>query len=88
MMANSNVNSIPMWVGIFAGILAGQTEASIASIKSGIGLSMQKNINLVRENEIEADAFAARLILKSNYDLNEMATFLDLCKGALIVNQI
>ena len=39
MMANSNVNSIPMWIGIFAGMLAGQTEASIASIKSGIGLS-------------------------------------------------
>ena len=34
MMARSNVNSIPMWIGIFAGILAGQTEASIASIKS------------------------------------------------------
>ena len=46
MMANSNVNSIPMWIGIFAGMLAGQTEASIASIKSGIGLSVQKNINL------------------------------------------
>ncbi len=69
MMANSNVNSIPMWVGIFAGILAGQTEASIASIKSGIGLSVQKNINLVRENEIEADSYAAKLILKSNFDL-------------------
>ena len=82
MMANSNVNSIPMWVGIFAGILAGQTEASIASIQSGIGLSMQKNINLVRENEIEADAFAARLILKSNYDLNEMATFFRLMQGS------
>ena len=42
MMANSNLNSIPMWIGIFAGMLAGQTEASIASIKSGIGLSVQK----------------------------------------------
>ena len=81
MMANSNVNSIPMWIGIFAGILAGQTEASIASIRSGIGLSVQKNINLVRENEIEADAFAARLILKSNFDLNEMANFFRLMQG-------
>ena len=45
MMANSSLNSIPMWIGIFAGMLAGQTEASIASIKSGIGLSVQKNIN-------------------------------------------
>ena len=75
MMANSNVNSIPMWIGIFAGILAGETEASIASIKSGIGLSVQKNINLIRENEIEADTYAANLILKSNYDLEEMAKF-------------
>ena len=49
-----------MWIGIFAGLLAGETEASIASIKSGIGLSVQKNINLVRENfEIEADTYAA-----------------------------
>ena len=60
-----------MWIGIFAGILAGETEASIASIKSGIGLSVQKNINLIRENEIEADTYAANLILKSNYDLEE-----------------
>ncbi len=81
MMANSNVNSIPMWIGIFAGMLAGQTEASIASIKSGIGLSVQKNINLIRENEIEADAFAARLILKSDFDLGEMANFFRLMQG-------
>ena len=81
MMANSNVNSIPMWIGIFAGILAGQTEASIASIKSGIGLSVQKNINLIRENEIEADAYAAKLILKSDFDLGEMANFFRLMQG-------
>ena len=81
MMANSNLNSIPMWIGIFAGMLAGQTEASIASIQSGIGLSVQKNINLIRENEIEADAFAARLILKSDFDLGEMANFFRLMQG-------
>ncbi|MEC7676937.1 MAG: M48 family metalloprotease [Pseudomonadota bacterium] len=81
MIANSSVNSIPMWIGIFAGMLAGQTEASIASIKSGIGLSVQNNINLIRENEIEADAFAARLILKSNFDLGEMANFFRLMQG-------
>ena len=81
MMASSNVNSIPMWIGIFAGMLAGQTEASIASIKSGIGLSVQKNINLIRENEIEADAFAAKLILKSDFDLGEMANFFRLMQG-------
>ena len=83
MMARSNVNSIPMWVGIFAGLLAGQTEASIASIKSGIGLSVQKNINLVRENEIESDNFAVMLMQKSNYDLNEMANFFLLMQGDL-----
>ena len=81
MMARSNVNSIPMWIGIFAGMLAGQTEASIASIKSGIGLSVQNNINLIRENEIEADAFAARLILKSDFDLGEMANFFRVMQG-------
>jgi predicted Zn-dependent protease len=81
MMANSNVNSIPMWIGIFAGLLAGQTEASIASIKAGIGLSVQNNINLVRENEIESDNFAVSLMLKSNYDLNEMAKFFRLMQG-------
>ena len=81
MMSRSNVNSIPMWIGIFAGMLAGQTEASIASIKSGIGLSVQKNINLIRENEIEADAFAARLILKSDFDLAEMANFFRVMQG-------
>ena len=65
-----------MWIGIFAGLLAGQTEASITSIQSGIGLSVQKNINLVRENEIEADIFAAKLnALKSNYDLSRDGKF-------------
>ena len=81
MIARSNVNSIPMWIGIFAGLLAGQTEASIASIKSGIGLSVQQNINLVRENEIEADIFAARLMQNSNYALKEMAKFFRLMQG-------
>ncbi len=81
MMANSNVNSIPMWIGIFAGLLAGQTEASITSIKAGLGLSLQNNINLVRENEIESDNFAVSLMLKSNYDLNEMAKFFRLMQG-------
>jgi predicted Zn-dependent protease len=70
-----------MWIGIFAGLLAGQTEASIASIKAGIGLSVQNNINLVRENEIESDNFAVSLMLKSNYDLNEMAKFFRLMQG-------
>jgi len=81
MMARSNVNSIPMWIGIFAGLLAGQTEASMASIQSGIGLSVQNNINLVRENEIESDNFAVMLMQKSGYDLNEMANFFLLMQG-------
>jgi len=83
MMASSNVNSIPMWIGIFAGLLAGQTEASIASIQSGIGLSVQNNINLVRENEIESDNFAVMLMQKSGYDLKEMANFFLLMQGDL-----
>ena len=82
MMAYSNVNSIPMWIGIFAGILTGQTEASLASIQSGIGLSVQNNINLVRENEIESDTFAVKLMQRANYDLNEMAKFFRLMQGS------
>jgi predicted Zn-dependent protease len=70
-----------MWIGIFAGLLAGETEASIASIQSGIGLSVQNNINLVRENEIESDNFAVMLMQKSGYDLNEMANFFLLMQG-------
>ena len=82
MMALSNVNSIPMWIGIFAGLLTGQTEASIASIQSGIGLSLQNNINLVRENEIESDTFAVKLMQRANYDLDEMANLFRLMQGA------
>ncbi len=81
MMAQSNLNSVPMWIGIFAGLLAGQTEASIASIKSGIGLSVQNNINLVRENEIESDNFAVKLMQRANYDLDEMANLFRLMQG-------
>ena len=81
MMAMSNVNSIPLWIGIFAGLLAGQAEAGIASIQSGIGLSVQNNINLVRENEIESDTFATKLMQRANYDLNEMANFFRLMQG-------
>ncbi len=81
MMARSNVNSIPMWIGIFAGLLSGQTESSITAIKSGIGLSVQNNINLIRENEIEADNFAINLMIKSNFDLSEQADFFKLMQG-------
>ena len=44
-------------------------------------MSIQQNINLVRENEIEADIFAARLMQNSNYALKEMAKFFRLMQG-------
>ena len=73
MIANSNMNSIPMWVGIMAGIFAGSGEASMAAMRLGLGQSAQMNINLIRENEIEADDYGIEIMTRSNYDLNEMA---------------
>ncbi len=73
MIANSSMNSIPMWVGIMAGIFAGSGEASIAAIRLGLGQSAQMNINLIRENEIEADDYGIEIMTRSNYDLKEMA---------------
>ncbi len=73
MIKNSNMNSIPMWVGIMAGIFAGNAEASMAAIRLGLGQSAQMNINLIRENEIEADDYGIEIMTRSNYDLKEMA---------------
>ena len=73
MIANSSMNSIPMWIGIMAGIFAGNAESSMAAMRLGIGQSAQKNINLIRENEIEADDYGIEIMTRSNYDLKEMA---------------
>ena len=73
MIANASMNNIPMWAGIIAGIFAGDASASLAALRLGIGQSAQQNINLIRENEIEADDFGIEIMTRSNYDLQEMA---------------
>ncbi len=75
MIANSNMNNIPMWVGIIAGIFAGNTEASLAALKLGLGQTAQANINLIRANEVEADGYAVEIMYRSNYSIKEMANF-------------
>ena len=82
MIANANMSNIPMWVGIIAGIFAGSAQASMAAIKAGIGLSAQRNVSLIRSNEIEADDYGVEIMYKSNYDLSEMANFFDKMENA------
>ncbi|MDB4089844.1 M48 family metalloprotease [Gammaproteobacteria bacterium] len=77
MIANASMSNIPMWIGIIAGIFAGNPKASMAAIKAGIGLSSQMNVNLIRTNEIEADDYGVEIMHKANYDLSEMANFFD-----------
>ena len=77
MIASANMSNIPMWIGIIAGIFAGNPQASMAAIKAGIGLSAQMNVNLIRSNEIEADNYGVEIMHKANYDLSEMASFFD-----------
>jgi predicted Zn-dependent protease len=77
MIANASMSNIPMWIGIIAGIFAGNPKASIAAMKAGIGLSVQMNIDLIRTNEIEADDYGVEIMHKANYDLSEMASFFD-----------
>ena len=82
MIANASMSNIPMWIGIIAGIFAGNPRASIAAMKAGIGLSAQMNVNLIRTNEIEADDYGVEIMSKTNYDLSEMANFFDRMENA------
>ena len=77
MIASASMSSIPMWIGIIAGIFASNPQASIAALKAGIGLSAQMNVNLIRTNEMEADDYGVEIMNKVNYDLSEMASFFD-----------
>ncbi len=78
MIANSNVNSIPMWIGIFAGIFSGNAKASMAAIQAGIGISAQQNVNLVRSNEVEADNLGLEILSNANFKTSEMAKLFNL----------
>ncbi len=82
MISNANMNSIPMWVGIIAGVFAGNAKASLAAIRLGIGQSAQQSINLIRENEVEADDYGIEIMARSNYDINEMSNFFKIMSNA------
>ena len=82
MIASASMSNVPMWIGIIAGIFAGNAQSPMAALKSGIGLSAQANVNLIRSNEIEADDYGVEIMYKSNYDLSEMANFFDKMENA------
>ncbi|MBH44416.1 MAG: hypothetical protein CMD88_03065 [Gammaproteobacteria bacterium] len=82
MLANTSRLSFPIIIGVIAGIFSGSPQASIAAMQSGLGLSTQLNINLIRSNEIEADEFAISLMKKSNFSVLEMANFFELMQSA------
>ena len=82
MMANSRRNSIPLWIGIFAGIFSGNPEASVAALQAGIGFSSQKNINLIRSNEVEADTLGLQILESSEFNTSEMAKLFELMQNA------
>lgn len=75
LVANASMNTLPMWIGIIAGVFSGNPEASIAALKAGIGFSQQLNINLIRSNEVEADNFAVDIMKKANFKISEMSNF-------------
>ena len=75
LVANASMNTLPMWIGIIAGVFSGNPEASIAALKAGIGFSQQLNINLIRSNEVEADDFAVDIMKKANFKISEMSDF-------------
>ena len=75
LVANASMNTLPMWIGIIAGVFSGNPEASIAALKAGIGFSQQLNINLIRSNEVEADDFAVDVMKKANFKISEMSDF-------------
>jgi len=75
LIANASMNTLPMWIGIIAGVFSGNPEASITALKAGIGFSQQLNINLIRSNEVEADNFAVDIMKKANFKISEMSNF-------------
>ncbi len=82
MMANSRRNSMPIWIGIFAGIFSGNPKASVAALQAGIGLSSQKNINLIRSNEVEADTLGIQILDNSKFSTIEMSKLFKLMQNA------
>ena len=82
MIANSRRNTIPVWIGIFAGMFSGNPQASIAAIQTGLGISAQQNINLIRSNEVEADTLGFQILDSANFDAAEMSNLFELMQSA------
>ena len=64
-----------MWIGILAGMFTGNAQASMAAIQTGLGISMQQNINLIRSNEVEADNLAIEIIKSSPFKTSAFSDF-------------
>ena len=82
MIANSRRNTIPIWIGIFAGMFSGNPQASIAALQTGFGISAQQNINLIRSNEVEADTLGFQILDNANFDASEMSKLFQLMQSA------
>ena len=76
-VANTARTSMPAYLGMIIGIFAGNPQAAMAIMQSGIGISVQMSINLIRDNEIDSDEFAVNLFNKANFSVIEMASFFE-----------
>ncbi len=82
MVANTARTSLPAYLGMIVGIFSGNPQAGMAIMQSGLGMSAQMSINLIRSNEIEADEFAVELFNRSNLDVTEMADFFEIMQSS------
>jgi len=77
-------DQLPILLGMLAAVLAAQqaggtssSDATMASIVSGMGLMQQRQINYTRSNESEADRLGIRTLARSGYDVTAMAGFFE-----------
>jgi len=77
-------DQLPILLGMLAAVLAAQqaggsssSDATMASIVSGVGLMQQRQINYTRSNESEADRLGIRTLARSGYDVAAMAGFFE-----------
>jgi len=77
-------DQLPILLGMLAAVLAAQqaggsssSDATMASIVSGVGLMQQRQINYTRSNESEADRLGIRTLARSGYDVTAMAGFFE-----------
>ena len=82
MVANTARTSLPAYLGMVIGIFSGNPQAAMAIMQSGIGISVQMSVNLIRDNEIDSDEFAVNLFNKANFDVMEMAAFFEVMQSS------